>query len=77
MPLNLGDLRTDPLIVARLPKLDVAGSSPVARSFESRKTTREREIAGAIMCPATIFCDTVASRFRSCSYRRLTFTPLQ
>jgi hypothetical protein len=32
MPLNLGDLRSDPLRVARLPKLDVAGSSPVARS---------------------------------------------
>ena len=32
MPLNLGDLRTDSLSVAQLPKLDVAGSSPVARS---------------------------------------------
>jgi hypothetical protein len=32
MPLNLGDLRANPLSLARLPKLDVAGSSPVARS---------------------------------------------
>src|SRR5258705_9332019 len=32
MPLNLGELRTAPCSVARLPKLDVAGSSPVARS---------------------------------------------
>jgi hypothetical protein len=36
MRLNLGDLRTDPLSFARLPKLDVAGSSPVARSLLTR-----------------------------------------
>ncbi len=32
-PLTIGDLRNDPVSFATLPKLDVAGSSPVARSI--------------------------------------------
>jgi len=32
MPLKISDLRNGPISVATLPKLDVAGSSPVARS---------------------------------------------
>jgi hypothetical protein len=51
MPLNLGDLGVAPLGFARLPKLDVAGSSPVARSFASREIAAGYEIAGATMCP--------------------------
>jgi hypothetical protein len=34
--LIINDLRNEPLSVAQLPKLDVAGSSPVARSSRSR-----------------------------------------
>jgi len=32
--LKINDLRNDPVGFAQLPKLDVAGSSPVARSLE-------------------------------------------
>jgi hypothetical protein len=35
MPLKIGDLRNDPVSHGELPKLDVAGSSPVARSVNS------------------------------------------
>jgi hypothetical protein len=31
-PLKINDLRNDSIVFAQLPKLDVAGSSPVARS---------------------------------------------
>jgi hypothetical protein len=35
MALTIGDLRNDTVSVCLLPKLDVAGSSPVARSQEN------------------------------------------
>jgi hypothetical protein len=49
MPWNLGDLRNAPLSLARLPKLDVAGSSPVARSFASPELQRDRRSPGHVV----------------------------
>jgi hypothetical protein len=34
MPLKINDLRNAPISVATLPKLDVLGSSPIARSLK-------------------------------------------
>ena len=33
MAMSIGELRNEPVVFRRLPKLDVAGSSPVARSW--------------------------------------------